>query len=146
MKKEIESLAEIYECPVILISSYAHEIQGGENVQVIVVDNIPEAADLAIANRIKKGDIAVTQDYGLAAMCLGKKASVLSPRGRVFKEKDIDLYLDQRHHARKSRRTKVGRKTLKGPPAFSQDDRNQFARSLTLLIKESLESHGESAK
>ncbi|WP_432806703.1 DUF188 domain-containing protein [Mesobacillus maritimus] len=61
------------------------------------MDSIKEAADLYIMNYISKGDIAITQDIGLASTLLVKGVYVLSPRGILFEEKEIETALELRH-------------------------------------------------
>lgn len=51
---------------------------------------------LPIVNLIQKGDIAITQDYGLAAMCLGKRAVILNQDGREYTIKKISGLLEFR--------------------------------------------------
>jgi uncharacterized protein YaiI (UPF0178 family) len=115
---------------VVMVFCSAHEISGGEGVETVRVDNEPEAVDLAIFNRLEKGDLVVTQDYGLASMCLGKQARVLSPRGMEYTDSNIDRLEAQRHHARKIRRSKKINLRVKGPSAFSAEDRGRFTEAL----------------
>ena len=41
-------------------------------------------------NAVSKYDIVITQDYGLAAMCLAKGAFVLNQNGKEFTDENID--------------------------------------------------------
>ena len=43
-----------------------------------------------LVNMLSKEDICVTQDYGLAAMCLSKKAFALNQNGLIYDETNID--------------------------------------------------------
>lgn len=61
-------------------------------------------ADLYIANHVKPGDIVVTQDIGLASLLLNRNVSVMSERGRLYKEDTIDFALEGRHFSGKQRR------------------------------------------
>ena len=97
------------ECIIICDTSHSIEI---EFVRTVTVDKGADSADYKIANMISDGDIAVTQDYGLAAMCLGKKAKALNQNGLVYSEKNIDSLLFSRHVAKKVRN---GGGRLKGP-------------------------------
>ena len=91
VKAEICQLATQGEVDAVFVASCNHEIANTvTGVEVVTVDNEPEAADIAIANRLAKGDIVITQDFGLAAMCLGRGAHALSPRGVVYDNGNID--------------------------------------------------------
>ncbi|KKK33315.1 hypothetical protein WQ57_24845 [Mesobacillus campisalis] len=100
----------------------------------VFVDCEKEAADLYIMNHTKKGDIAVTQDIGLASTLLAKGVYVLSPRGIQFEEKDIQTALELRHLSAKARRRgEYG----KGPRRFSEADRITFGQEFTRLLSNS---------
>jgi len=131
-KDDIVEIAAAHGWHVTMVASYNHEIHAPEPVEVVRVDRDPEAVDIVIANRAAPGDIVVTQDYGLAALVLGKGAHALSPRGRIFDLNESDSLLDARHHAQKARRS-GGR--LKGPPRLRAADRDLFRRALELLSK-----------
>lgn len=96
-------IAEEYalDCCIVCDSSHAYNIDG---VEVITVDQGNDSADYRILNLLKKDDIVITQDYGLAAMALAKKAKPLSQNGIVYTEENIDGMLHQRHHSAKQRK------------------------------------------
>lgn len=115
-----------------MIASFNHQINGGPGVTVIITDNGPDAADYVIANRVNADDIVVTQDFGLAALVLGKRGKALSPRGMIYTGENIDALLMQRHLSAKIRRS--GGKT-KGPAPFSQEDKENFLNSFLKLLE-----------
>lgn len=118
--------------PVVLVTSTAHWTgrPTGE-ATVITVDNIPQAADIAISNQTAAGDIVVTEDYGLAAVVLAKRALPVSARGLVYSEKNIDRLLLQRHLDAKIRR---GGGRTRGPKKFNEAARLRFEKALRTLI------------
>lgn len=117
---------------VTMVANYNHEIQAvGERVEIVRVDSERDAVDLAIANRVERGDIVVTQDYGLAAIVLGKGARALSPRGKIFDDDNIDSLLSGRHGAWKARR--AGRRS-RGPSPIGPGERERFRRALERLV------------
>ncbi|WP_175480649.1 YaiI/YqxD family protein [Paenibacillus sp. OK003] len=133
VKAEIAETALRFKVPVLLVSSFDHFLQGGEGVRTVQVDRSDQSADLYIANHIKPYDVVITQDYGLAALALGKRCYVLSFRGREFNDRDIDFMLDSRHTAAKARkRGHYG----KGPKPFTEQDREIFQHKLTKLLKD----------
>lgn len=131
VKSEIVSTAAMFHIPVMMVASFDHRLAAAEGVEIVQVDRSDQSVDLFIANRISARDILVTQDFGLAAIGLGKKAFVLSNRGQEYTDKTIDYLLDRRHEQAKKRR--AGHHT-KGPRAFSADDRKTFLQSLTKLL------------
>lgn len=89
-------VAKEYELDIILVKNYAHEIQNNY-AKVISVDIAQDSADFYIVNHINKGDIVVTQDYGLAALCLAKGTHPINQNGLIFTEDNIDGMLNRRH-------------------------------------------------
>jgi uncharacterized protein len=89
--------------PVTLFCDEAHRFDRA-GADTVTVATGADSADLCMANRITRGDIAVTQDYGLAALCLARQARVLNQDGRAYTNENIDGLLQERHNARKIRR------------------------------------------
>lgn len=118
--------------PVKMFCSYAHyspERQG----DITLVDSEYQQVDMVIANELLPGDILVADDIGLAAIALGKGAKVVTSRGYVFHDKNIDQALFQRFLSSKARRG--GRRT-KGPAKLLAEDRKRFKEVLNSLIEE----------
>ena len=97
-----------------------------------VVGNEPQAADLAVMQLAGRGDIVVTQDWGLAALVMGKGAKAISPRGMIYEEDKMDFMLEERHFKAQFRRQ--GGRT-KGPAAWSLDDSKRFQRNLERMLQ-----------
>ena len=121
-----------FKLPVLMVASVAHELPEMPGVENLRVDSSPQAVDMVIVNRLQRGDIAVTGDYGLASLLLGKGGQVISPRGFVYKNENIDRLLLQRHVDAKIRR--AGGRT-KGPRSFTGEDRQRFADTLRKLVR-----------
>lgn len=132
VKAEIVETARRFAVPVLMVSSYDHVLQAAEGVIVIQVDRSEQSADLYIANHAAKGDIVVTQDYGLAALVIAKSCHSLSPRGDLYHPGNIDYLLERRHHHAKARR---GGRYPKGPKPFTNEDREHFAEVLSKLLE-----------
>lgn len=90
-----------------------------------------DAADFAIVQELQPGDIVVTQDIGLAAMVLGRRARAIGVRGRIYELATIDSAMEMRHLEKRVRRQ--GGRT-KGPSPFEDGDRERFADNLQRLI------------
>ncbi|MCL6639708.1 MAG: DUF188 domain-containing protein [Firmicutes bacterium] len=121
--------AKKFNVPLFTVASFNHRIDSDRH---ITVGNAPQEADIQIINLTAKGDIVVTQDWGLAAMALGKGAAALSPAGRVFREEVIDFLLEERELKAKHRRG--GGKT-KGPKKRTAEDDENFKKSLYRLLE-----------
>lgn len=116
----------------ILVCDNTHTLSY-DYAQIVTVDKGADSADLKIANLLKVNDIVVTQDYGLAALCLSKKAKVLNQNGLIFTEQNIDSLLLSRHLNKKAR--KAGKRT-KGPSKRTPEHDKAFLAALLSLLKE----------
>ena len=113
-----------------LLCDTAHEMYR-EGCQTIVVDKGADSVDFAIANRVGPGDLVITQDYGLASMCLGKRARVLHQDGWEYTQDNIQALLFQRHESRKFRAS-GGR--VKGPAKRKQSQNAVFREKLDQIL------------
>lgn len=95
-----------------------------------------DAVDIALINLCCRGDIVVTQDYGVAALALGKGAKAIHQSGRWYIDDNIDSLLMERHLAKKARRS--GKHHLKGPAKRTEEEDKQFADIFDRLIQEAL--------
>ncbi len=102
--------------------------------EVKIIGAGADAVDFALLNLCQKGDVVVTQDYGVAAMILGKGAYGIHQSGRYYTNQNIDTLLMERHLAKKARRGK-GRHHLKGPAKRTEEDDRRFQKSFEELIK-----------
>ena len=48
-----------------------------------------DAVDIALINLCRRGDIVITQDYGVAAMALGKSARAIHQSGKIYSDDNI---------------------------------------------------------
>lgn len=67
-----------------------------------------DSVDFALVNLVPPGDVVVTQDYGLAAMCLARGVRILNQDGMEYTADNIDALLLARHTAKKIRNGAVG--------------------------------------
>lgn len=132
VKDAIIKLARENDVRVLLVASFAHKMQEMDGVTVRYTDCSPQAVDMVIMNEAAPGDIVITQDYGLAAVVLAKKAKAVSPRGMLYTAEKIDGLLELRNaHARIRR----GGGKIKGPAAFTKEDRERLLQVLRCLMK-----------
>jgi uncharacterized protein YaiI (UPF0178 family) len=137
VKKEIVAAALAFSVPVLMVASYDHRLQTERGVEIVQVDRSDQSVDLYILNRVKRGDIVITQDFGLASIALAKGALVLSNRGQRYDDGMIDFLMERRHEQAKLRRS--GGKT-KGPKAMTGEDRLRFQQKLTKVLTERQEN------
>ena len=126
----IEKIAKKNEVPVIIYCDINHFIQSDYS-QVKIVDSGFQSVDMYVMNETKESDIVVSQDYGVAAICLSKKAKVINPKGYIYTEENIDRLLEERHMSQKIRRG--GGKTS-NPKKRTEDDDIRLERNLSRLI------------
>ena len=117
--------------PCMILCDTAHEFQRN-GAETFVFDKGSDSVDYALVNRIKPGDIVITQDYGLASMCLAKKARILHQDGWEYTQYNIDALLLVRHDSRKFRAS-GGR--MKGQKKRSQQQDAAFEATLKELLQ-----------
>lgn len=101
--------------------------------KVITVDKSADSADIYIINITNKGDLVVTQDFGVAALAIGKKAYAISNNGMEFDDTNMDKLLFERFLGKKVRR--AGHRT-KGPRKRTENDNQLFYDGLVnILVK-----------
>ena len=134
----VEQTAERYKIPVVLLCDTNHVLQSSYS-EIKVIGAGADAVDFALVNQCGKGDIVVTQDYGVAAMILGKGAHGIHQSGKWYANENIDQMLMERHLAKKARVGK-GKHHLKGPAKRVEEDDERFQESLCKLIEVVLHS------
>ncbi len=122
--------AKKYELPVTLFCDTAHNMQR-EGAKTIMVSKGMDAVDFELINRVKPGDIVITQDYGLAAMVLAKRGLVMDQNGREYTNENIDQLLHSRHIAKKIRQAGG---QMKGPKKRRKEDNESFEIAFNALI------------
>ena len=128
-----EKCARENKIPVVLLCDTNH-ILLSEYSEVVTIGAGADAVDFALINRCKRGDIVVTQDYGVAALALGKGAHPIHQSGKWYTHDNINQMLMERHIAKEERR-KSSKHHLKGPKKRTQEDDARFEESLDKLIK-----------
>ena len=130
-----EEIAKRHGVPVTLLCDTNHVLTSDYS-EVKVIGAGADAVDIALINLCKRGDIVITQDYGVAALALGKGARAIHQSGKQFTDDNIDGLLMDRHLAKKARRS--GKHHLKGPAKRTPEDDRQFAESFARMIQEAL--------
>ncbi|WP_281526386.1 YaiI/YqxD family protein [Intestinibacter bartlettii] len=102
-----------------------------KNVKVIVVSKGIDAVDFAILNNIEKGDIVITQDYGLASLVLSRNSYAINQSGMVYTNENIDELLYSRYISKKMRNSGA---RIKGPKKRDKSQDIIFKEKLEKLI------------
>ncbi len=131
VKEIIVMTARRSSIPVIMFADTSHIINDGYS-SVVTVDCHSDSVDYAIANSIKRNDIIVTQDHGLAALVMSADNFVLNPNGFIYDSSNIDSLLNLRHESSKKRRS--GGRTP-GPKKRAAEDDEKFEKALIELIE-----------
>ena len=111
----------------------AHRIER-DGAETMVFDKGADSVDFALVNRVRPGDVVITQDYGLAAMCLSRRARVLNQNGLEYTADNIEGLLEQRHHNKKLLRAG---KHLKGPAKRTKEQDEAFGKTLERVLRTS---------
>lgn len=106
-----------------------------EGAQTITVSKGADSVDFALVNRLKSGDLVITQDYGLAAMCMARGAVPVSQDGMIYSDDNIEALLLSRHTAKKIR---MGGGRLKGNSKRTAEQDKQFEKVFCELCEKAV--------
>lgn len=124
-------LCQTYRTECVILCDTAHEIHR-DGILTLTFDKGADSVDFAIANRILPGDLVITQDYGLASMCLARDACAIHQDGWEYNQWNIDALLFQRHESKKYRAS-GGR--IKGPAKRTAQQDKTFQAALESILK-----------
>ena len=127
-----ETIAEKYNISTTLLCDTNH-ILYFDYSEVIVVGAGADAVDYKLISICHKGDVVVSQDYGVAAMALGKDVYAIHQSGKWYTNENIDQMLMERHLNKKARRSSH-KNHIKGPRKRTEDDDVRFVQSFEKLI------------
>ena len=117
-------IAKQFSIPVIILCDTSHQIER-EGAQTLTFDKGADSVDFALVNRVKPGDLVVTQDYGLASMCLARCARVLNQNGLEYTADNMDALMLRRYE----------NKHPKGSAKRTKAQDEAFASTLTSLLE-----------
>jgi uncharacterized protein YaiI (UPF0178 family) len=117
------------ECLILCDTAHHFEREG---TRTLTVSKGADSVDFALVNLVQAGDVVVTQDYGLAAMCLARGARILNQDGMEYTDANIGALLAARHAAGKIRRA-GGR--LRGPSKRTAAQDEAFCAALGRVLR-----------
>ena len=119
----------------LLLCDTAHQMHR-DGAETLVFDKGADSVDFALVNRACAGDIVITQDYGVASMCLAKGARILHQDGWVYTEYNISGLMEQRHAAKKHR---LAGGRVKGPAKRTKEQDKAFSDAFRRLLQQSVQ-------
>ena len=128
-------LCREFHIPCLILCDTAHEFHR-DGADTLVFDKGADSVDYAIANRVRQNDLVITQDYGLASMCLSRGCRVLHQDGWEYTCDNIDALLLVRHESRKHRA--AGRR-FKGQKKRSTQQDHTFESALRSVLQTSVQ-------
>lgn len=130
VKDIILKVGKEFNIGVVIVKNICHEIYD-DYATIITVDQGRDMADIVLINHTKKGDIVVTQDYGVAALALAKNAVAINQNGWMYTQENIDGLLMQRHINQQMRRKQ---KKYTRIPKRSVEDNTNFEKAFRELV------------
>ena len=127
------TLCKQYQVPCLLLCDTAHQMYR-DWAETLVFDKGADSVDFALVNRAGTGDVVITQDYGVASMCLAKGARILHQDGWEYTEYNISGLMEQRHAAKKHR---LAGGRVKGPAKRTKEQDKAFTEALNKLLGDS---------
>lgn len=132
----VEKLAKKYEIPCTLLCDTNHVLYS-EYSEVVIVGAGADAVDFKLISLLSRGDICVSQDYGVAAMALGKGCYAIHQSGMWYTNENIDQMLMERHLAKKARMSSK-KHHVKGTAKRTGEDDLRFEESFEKMIRKAL--------
>lgn len=126
----IEKVAKNNDIEVIMYCDINHVLNSDYSI-IRYVDSGFQSVDMVLVNNAKPYDIVVSQDYGVAAIVLGKRSYAINPKGYIYADDNIDELLFERHISSKIRRS--GGRTFNPKKRTLEDDR-RLKKNLIKLI------------
>lgn len=128
------SIAREFNIKVIIMCDTSH-IFNKDGAETMIFSKGVDSVDFALINNLKKEDIVITQDYGLAAIAINKASYVINQNGMIYSNDNIDKLLYSRHVSKKVRK---GGGRVKGPKKRNKEDDINFEYTLAKICEQSV--------
>lgn len=125
-------IAKQRQIPVVIVYDDAHVFQK-DYATSLQVSKGSDSVDFALVNALHKGDLVITQDYGLAAMCLAKQAQALNQNGFFYTPDNIDSLLYSRYE---NQRLRAAGSRVKGPKKRNATQNSAYEKALIDFLRE----------
>jgi uncharacterized protein YaiI (UPF0178 family) len=137
VKDITEKIAKENSIELIFVTDVNHIIKS-DYAEVITVSQGADSVDICLINKVQKGDIVVSQDYGVAAMALGKGACAIGNSGLIYTNENIDKLLFERFLGKKQRNSPKRKAHFKSIKKRSIEDDLNFEKSLRLIVERNM--------
>jgi hypothetical protein len=137
VKDEVYAVAARIGLAVVVVANQRIHVPADLGVEMVVVEEGPDAADDWIVEEIRAGDVVITADIPLAARCLEIGASALGTNGREFTSDSIGSALATREIKASIRESGV---MTGGPPPITGRDRSRFSNVLDRVVHAAMRS------
>ena len=124
----VEEISKKYNISVTLLCDTNHVLHS-EYSEVVMVGAGADAVDYKLISLCHRGDVVVSQDYGVAAMALGKGAFAIHQSGQWYTDENIDQMLMELHLNKKARRT--------------EEDDERFRQSFEKMVQKAVLTQGD---
>jgi len=131
VKDEVYAVAARIGLAVVVVANQRINVPADLGVEMVVVEEGPDAADDWIAKEIRAGDVVITADIPLAARCLEVGAFALGTNGREFTQDSIGSALATREIKASIRESGIA---TGGPPPLTGRDRSRFSNVLDRIV------------
>lgn len=135
VKDEAIRVATRHGLKVYMVSNGGIRPSASKLVELVVVGAGLDVADNWIAERIKPGDICITNDIPLADRCIKADALAIKPNGEIFTKDSIGMALASRNLMQGLR--EAGEVTG-GPRPFGKADRSAFLNRMEAAVRQAL--------
>ena len=132
VKDIIVRVAKEFSLRVLMFIDTSHILNDSYS-EVTIVDKARDSVDIALINKTEKGDVVMTQDYGVASMALAKGAQAISQNGLIYTDYNIDRLLFERFLSQKVRRS--GGRTPSHPKR-TKENNEDFEKSFRKMLIE----------
>jgi hypothetical protein len=132
VKDEVVRVATRHDLKTYMVSDGGIRPSQSALVELVIVDQGPDAADDWIADHIQKTDICITNDIPLAARCLERGALAIKPNGEPFTDNGIGMELANRELMQGLRESG---EITGGPRPFRKSDRSAFLNHLETTVQ-----------
>ena len=137
----VEMIAKKYGIEVTLLCDTNH-VLSSDYSKVLVVGAGADAVDYKLISVCRKGDVVVSQDYGVAAMALSKGAYAIHQSGKWYTDENIDQMLMERHLNKKARRSSH-KNHIRGPKKRTEQNDERFCQSMEKMVLMAMEKYTE---
>lgn len=137
----VEEISKKYNISVTLLCDTNHVLHS-EYSEVVMVGAGADAVDYKLISLCHRGDVVVSQDYGVAAMALGKGAFAIHQSGQWYTDENIDQMLMERHLNKKARRASH-KNHMKGPKKQTEEDDERFRQSFEKMVQKAVLTQGD---